>query len=67
MEHSNWKLKPGISMDANTTGEVAKIACALKSLSVYTQMAYEEDTEDSRQLKRIVDDGLEAMSHIFEW
>ncbi len=67
MADTNWKLKPGISMGADTANEVAKIACALKSLSVYTQMVCEEDTEDSRQLKRIVDDGLEAMTRVFAW
>ncbi|MBZ0093092.1 MAG: hypothetical protein ACYC2R_13655 [Burkholderiales bacterium] len=67
MVNTSWKLKPGISMDANAANEVAKIACALKSLSVYTQAVCEEDTEDSRQLKRIVDDGLEAMTRVFEW
>ncbi len=62
-----WKLKAGVNMDETTASEVAKIACALKSLSVYTSMVCEEENAETQQLKQIVDDGLEAMGKVFEW
>lgn len=66
MDKSNWRLQPSVVMDDALAMEVAKIACALKSLSVYTTEALEEaDTPD--QLKTIVDDGMEAMKRVFVW
>jgi len=61
-----WTLREGVKMDDATAGEVAKIACALKSLSAYTSLAMESEdaTED---LQAIVDEGLEAMTRIFVW
>lgn len=53
-------------MDVALASEVAKMACALKSLSAYTSLAYEqEDTPED--LRQIVEEGLEAMSRIFQW
>jgi hypothetical protein len=62
-----WKLKAGVNMDAATAEEVAKIACALKSLSVYTSMVCEGEDTENAELKKIVDDGLDAMTRVFEW
>ena len=66
MEKKNWTLQDGVSMDADTATEVAKIACALKSLSVYAALAYEQDDVPA-DLQPLVDDGLEAMQKIFKW
>ena len=66
MEKKNWKLQDGIQMDAATTDEVAKIACALKSLSAYAALAYEQDDVPA-DLQPLVDEGLEAMQKIFKW
>lgn len=53
-------------MDDATADEVAKIACALKSLSAYTSLAMEsEDAPEDLQV--IVDEGLDAMAKIFVW
>jgi len=61
-----WELQDGVKMDPATASEVAKIACALKSLSAYTALAMEsEDAPDD--LQTIVDEGLEAMTKIFVW
>ena len=61
-----WKLQESVKMDEVTAGEVAKIACALKSLSAYTSMAMEsEDAPEDLQV--IVDEGLDAMARIFVW
>lgn len=57
-----WKLKEGASLDVD---EVAKIACALKSLSVYTAMACDSD-ENPEELKQLVDEGLQAIDKLFE-
>ena len=61
-----WTLREGIKMDDATASEVAKIACALKSLSIYARLAMEcEDAPED--LQTIVDEGLEAMTRIFVW
>ena len=61
-----WKLQEGVKMDDAVADEVAKIACALKSLSAYTSMAMEcEDAPEDLQV--IVDEGLDAMARIFVW
>ena len=53
-------------MDDATASEVAKIACALKSLSAYTSLAMESE-DAPEDLQAIVDEGLEAMTRIFVW
>lgn len=66
MDKSNWALQPGVTMDETLASDVARIACALKSLSVFTMEAL-EDNEPPETLKQIVDDGTEAMKRIFVW
>ncbi len=66
MEKASWKLHQNIKMDESLAVEVAKIACALQSLSVYTAQALEED-DTPESLRKIVDDGTEAMKRIFVW
>jgi hypothetical protein len=62
----NWQLQPGVEMSPAVAQDVAKIACALKSLSAYTTFAMErEDCPDD--LKKIVEDGLDAMARIYVW
>lgn len=61
-----WKLKSGVAMNDETTAEVVKMACALKSLSAYAALAY-EDEDAPPDLQGIVDEGLDAMQKIFEW
>jgi hypothetical protein len=63
---ANWKLHEGIKMDDATASEVAKIACALKSLSAYTSLAMESE-DAPEDLQTIVDEGLDAMTKIFVW
>lgn len=63
MEQSNWKLKDRSKLDVD---EVAKIACALKTLAVYTSMACDQH-DNPEELKTIVEDGLEAIDRIFEY
>ena len=61
-----WKLKEGVVMSQETTEEVVKLACALKTLSAYTSMAC-EDEDAPADLQSIVDEGLTAMQKIFDW
>ena len=61
-----WILREGVKMDEATASEVAKIACALKSLSAYTSLAMESE-DAPEDLQAIVDEGLEAMTRIFVW
>lgn len=66
MEKNTWSLQPNVKMDEKLAGDVAKIACALQSLSVYTsQHLEEEDTPET--LKAIVDEGMAAMKRVFVW
>lgn len=60
---AHWKLKDGAEI---TTDDVAKIACALKSLSVYTAVACEED-ENPKELEETVREGLAVIERIFEY
>ncbi len=62
MSEGNWKLKDGAELNID---EVAKIACALKSLSAYTTLACAED-ESPEDLEDIVDEGLEAIEKLFD-
>ena len=61
-----WKLREGVNLDDATACDVARIACALKSLSIYARLAMEcEDAPED--LQTIVDEGLEAMTRVFVW
>lgn len=62
MADKNWKLKENANIDVD---DVAKIACALKSLSVYTAAVCDED-DDPEELKAIVEEGMKAVEKIFE-
>lgn len=65
-EKKNWSLREGVQMDAATAAEVAKIACALQSLSMYSALAYEQEDAPA-DLQPLVDEGLDAMHKIFVW
>lgn len=66
MSEPIWKLQEGVSMSQDAAQEVAKVACALKSLSAYVTLS--QETEDApEELQQIVDEGLEAMKKIFVW
>ncbi|MBU1689448.1 MAG: hypothetical protein KKD65_01745 [Gammaproteobacteria bacterium] len=61
-----WNLREGVNLDDATACDVAKIACALKSLSIYTRLAMESE-DAPEDLQAIVDEGLEAMTRVFVW
>jgi hypothetical protein len=65
-EKSNWHLQPGVAMSPEVAEEVAKIACALKSLSAYTTFAMERE-DCPEDLQKIVEEGLDAMARVFVW
>lgn len=65
-EKKNWKLQSGVNMAPEVADDVAKIACALKSLSAYTSLVLERE-DCPEDLQKIVDEGLDAMVRIFEW
>lgn len=66
MKNKSWKLQPGVQISPEVAEQVAKIACALQSLSIYTTLAYEQDDAPA-DLKAIVEEGLEAMKKVFVW
>jgi hypothetical protein len=61
-----WQLQPGVKLDDKTADEVAKIACALKSLSVYASLVMDRD-DCPDDLQQTVDEGVEAIGKIFVW
>lgn len=62
----NWKLQPDVVIADEIAGDVARIACAMQSLSAYPSLACEsEDIPDD--LRQIVGEGLEAMKRLFVW
>lgn len=62
MTEHDISLKPGATLNVD---DVANIACALKSLAVYTSLAC--DQEDSPpELKDLVDKGLKSIENLFE-
>lgn len=64
-DQSEMKLKPGVTLDGEIE-KIAKIACALKSLAVYTALACEHE-DDPKELEDLVDEGLEAIDDIFDY
>ena len=62
MSDKTWKLKEGVTLEAE---EVAKIACALKSLAIYTSLACENE-DNPEELQEIVDEGVTAMNKMFD-
>ncbi len=65
-DKNSWQLKPGVQMTPEAAAEVAKIACALKSLSVYAALVIERE-DCPADLQQIVDDGVKAIGNIFVW
>lgn len=65
-EKPNWQLQPGIKIAPETAAEVAKIACALKTLSVYAGLVIERE-DCPADLQKIVDEGVDAIGKIFVW
>ena len=59
---ADCELKPGVELNID---DVSTIACALKSLAMYSMLAYEHD-DDPDDLQLIVDDGLDAIHKLFE-
>ncbi len=62
MTDNNWKLKDSAELTADN---VAKIACALKSLSAYTTLACAEE-DSPEDLEDLVKEGMDAIEKIFE-
>jgi len=65
-DKKNWTLQPQVAMTPELADDVAKVACALKSLSAYTTFAMERE-DCPEDLQKIVQEGLDAMARIFVW
>ncbi|HZV55894.1 MAG TPA: hypothetical protein VFF82_13240 [Rhodocyclaceae bacterium] len=61
-----WQLQRGVKMSEDAATEVAKIACALKSLSVYTSLVLDQD-DCPEDLQQMVDEGVTAIDKLFVW
>ena len=55
------RLRDGVEMSIS---DVAKIAMGLKSLAVYSMLAYEHDG-DPEELDEVVQEGLDAIDRLF--
>lgn len=66
MSETQWQLRPGVQMSEATAADVAKIACALKSLSAYASLVIERE-DCPEDLQQIVDDGVKAIGNVFVW
>ncbi len=62
MRDKMWKLKEGVTLEAE---DVAKIACALKSLAIYTSLVCESE-DNPEELQEVVDEGIETMNKLFD-
>ncbi|MDJ0808134.1 MAG: ribonuclease H [Gammaproteobacteria bacterium] len=56
------RLKSGADLNI---ADVAKIAMGLKSLAVYSMLAYEHD-DDPEELDEVVQEGLDAIDRLFD-
>jgi hypothetical protein len=61
-----WQLQRGVKISEDAAVEVAKIACALKSLSVYTTLVLDQD-DCPEDLQKTVDEGIAAIDKLFVW
>lgn len=61
-----WQLQKGIKMNDEVAAEVAKIACALKSLAVFSSLVIEQE-DCPEDLQKVVDEGVEAINKLFVW
>jgi hypothetical protein len=58
-----WQLKQGVKMNEDVAAEVAKIACALKALSLFTALIV--DRKDCPEdLQKTVEEGVAAIDKI---
>ncbi|MCU7921390.1 MAG: ribonuclease H [Candidatus Thiodiazotropha sp. (ex Dulcina madagascariensis)] len=55
------RLREGVELNLP---DVEKIAIGLKSLAVYTMLAYEHD-DDPQDLDEVVQEGLDAIDRLF--
>lgn len=65
-KQEQWQLQRGVRIGDEAAAEVAKIACALKSLAVFTTLVLEQD-DCPEDLQVMVDEGLAAIDKLFIW
>lgn len=61
-----WQLQRGVKMSEEAAAEVAKIACALKSLSMYTTLVLDQE-DCPEDLDDTVNEGIAAINKLFIW
>lgn len=61
-----WQLQRGVKMSEDAAAEVAKIACALKSLSIFTGLVLSQE-DCPEDLQQTVDEGIAAIDKLFIW
>jgi hypothetical protein len=61
-----WQLQRGVKISEDAAAEVAKIACALKSLSIFTGLVLDQE-DCPEDLQKTVDEGIAAIDKLFIW
>lgn len=61
-----WQLQRGVKISEDAAAEVAKIACALKSLSIFTGLVLSQE-DCPEDLQQTVDEGIAAIDKLFIW
>ena len=64
MTEKQWQLQPGVQLAPEMAAEIAKMACALKSLSAYASLVIERK-DCPEDLQQIVEDGVKVIDKIF--
>lgn len=65
-KQQHWQLQRGVRMSEEAAKEVANIACALKSLAVFTTLVLSHD-DCPADLQEMVDEGLASIDKLFIW
>ena len=65
-KQQQWQLQRGVKMSEEVASEVSKMACALKSLAVFTTLVLERD-DCPEDLQQMVDEGLASIDKLFIW
>lgn len=65
-KQQQWQLQRGVKMSEEAASEVAKIACALKSLAVFTTLVLEQD-DCPEDLQQMVNEALVSIDKLFIW
>lgn len=65
-KNQDWRLQRGVRISEEAAKDVAAIACALKSLAVFTTLIVSQE-DLPPDLREMVDEGLASIDRLFIW